>query len=142
MNRHDAAAVAVDPTLTRRRATAAAREAAELLDDAGIPIGRRAWIVASGADDARTARIAAAVAESVGGARLILHNPNDPDNLVFQRRLPGQRRGGVYLNAAWMSASARIVIGDASRVAQGLCGSFNPPESVSADDLGADVVLD
>ncbi len=142
MNSDDLVAIAVDPTLPRRRAAAAAREAAAALDDAGIPIRRRCWIIAAGADDARTARIVAAVADSVDGARLILHDPHEPDDLIFQRRLPGQRRGGVYLNADWISASARIVIGNAETVARGLCGFFNPPESVDANDLDADLVLD
>ncbi len=142
MNSDDVVAIAVDPTLPRRRAAAAARRAAAALDEAGIPIRRRCWIVAAGVDDARTVRIVAAIADAVGGARLILHDPHEPDDLIFQRRLPGQRRGGVYLNAAWISASVRIVIGDAETVARGLCGFFNPPESVDADDLDADLRFD
>ena len=129
MNSDDVVAIAVDPTLPRRRAAAAARGAAAALDDAGIPIRRRCWIVA-------------AIADAVGGARLTLHDPHEPDDLIFQRRLPGQRRGGVYLNADWISASVRIVIGDAETVARGLCGFFNPPESVDADDLDADLRFD
>ena len=141
VNRDDVVAVAVDPMLTRRQATAASREAAELLADAGVPFAQRTWIVASGADEVRSARIAAAIADAVGSSRLVFHDPSEPDDLIFQRRYPGRRRGGVYLNAVWQSASARIVVGDADTVARGLCAWFNPPESVSADDLNADIVL-
>ena len=112
MNRDDVVAIAVDPTLTRRQAAVASREAAELLDEAGVPLTQRTWIVASGTDDVRAARVAAAIADAVGSSRLIVHDPTEPDDLTFQRRIPGQRRGGIYLNAAWQSASVRIVCGD------------------------------
>jgi len=141
MNHDDQVAIAFAPTLTRRRAEVLAREAAHMLDDAGVPFNQRTWIIASGADDIRSARIAAAAADAVGSSRLIFHDRTDPDDLIFQRRYPGQRRGGVYLNHVWMQASVRIVLGDGGTVARGLCAFFNPSESVSADDLNADVLI-
>ena len=66
MNHDDQAAIAVASTLTRRRAEALAREAAQMLDDAGVPFNQRTWIIASGADDLHTARIAAAPGCAIG----------------------------------------------------------------------------
>ncbi|MCY3557539.1 MAG: hypothetical protein OXH13_02685 [Chloroflexi bacterium] len=141
MNHDDQAAIAVASTLTRRRAEALAREAAQLLDDAGVPFNQRTWIIASGADDLHTARIAAALVAAVGPSPLTLHDRTEPDGLIFQRRQPGQRRGGIYLNAEWQSASVRIACGDPLVLVEGLSGWFNPRETLSPEDLNATLLL-
>ena len=141
MNRDDQVAIAIAPTLTRRRAEALAREAARLLDDAGVPFNQRTWIIASGGDDTRSARIAAALADAIGPSSLIFHDKAESDDLVFQRRQPGQRRGGIYLNAEWQSASVRIACGDPLDLVVGLSGWFNRRETLRAEDLHATLLL-
>ncbi len=140
MNRDDDVAIAVDPTLTRRRAAVAAQDLARQLAEARVPLGQRVWIIAA-ADDLRIARIASAITESIGGSRLLVHNPHELDDLVFQRRYPGQRRGGLYLNAHWQQASIRIVVGEIDVVAHGLSAWFNPAEAARSEDLNADLVV-
>ncbi|MCY3567974.1 MAG: hypothetical protein OXH38_05065, partial [Chloroflexi bacterium] len=125
MNHDDRVAIAVAPTLTRRQAEVLAREAAQLLDDAGVPFHQRTWIIASGGDDTRSARIAAALTDAVGPSPLTFHDRTEPDGLIFQRRQPGQRRGGVYLNHEWQSASVRIGCGDPLDLVEGLSGWYN-----------------
>lgn len=48
------------------------------------------------------------------GYRVLVHDPHDPDGLLFQQRYPGERRAGIYLSQAFQSASARIVVGEAA----------------------------
>ena len=43
--------------------------------------------------------------------RTVAHDARDPDQQVFLERYPGEPRGGIYLNAAFMQASVRIVTG-------------------------------
>ena len=85
--------------------------------------------------------MASAISDHIGGARLVVHDSREPDGLIFQRRIPGQRRGGIYLNAAWQSASVRIACGEPRRVLFGLCGWFNRPARLRQEDLNADLVL-
>lgn len=140
--RHDDVAIGLEPTLPLRRAAIVARRIARRLDEAGVPGEQRVWIVAAGAGDDVVARLSAAVADAVGDAALVIHDPRDPDELIFQRRIPGQRRGGVYLNHHWQQASCRIVVGDAELVAVGLSAWFNGRGKVCGEDLGADLVID
>ena len=112
------------------------------LDEAGVPSRQRVWIVAAGADDETLARLSAAIADAVGDAVLAIHDPREPDDLIFQRRVPGQRRGGIYLNHHWQQASCRVVVGDAEVVAAGLSAWFNGRGRVFGDDLGADIVVE
>ncbi len=46
--------------------------------------------------------------------RVLVHDPHNPDSLLFQQRYPGERRGGVYLSQAFQNASIRIVVGEAA----------------------------
>ena len=108
----------------------------------GCRRSQRTWIVATAGDDEAAARIAAAVSDVSGGARVVVHDPREPDDLTFQRRLPGQRRGGVYLNHVWQSASVRIGCGDGLALVDGLSAWFNPVARLSADDLHADLLID
>ena len=140
VGRGDDVAIALAPQISLRRAAVVARRVSQRLDEAGVPSGQRTWIVAAGADDETVARLSAAIAEAVGDATLIIHDARDPDGLIFQRRLPGQRRGGIYLNHHWQQASRRIVVGDPDSVAVALSAWFNGPGQVCADDLDADVV--
>lgn len=141
IGRHDDVAVAVSDRLSRDAATRLLRRINDRLSEAAVPVSQRTWIVATAGDDEAAARIAAAVSDVSGGARVIVHDPREPDGLTFQRRIPGQRRGGVYLNHAWQSASVRIGCGDALELADGLSAWFNRRELVRSDDLSASVVL-
>lgn len=141
MNRRDDAAIAFAPSLPVRRASLLARRIARRLDDAGVPAAQRIWIVASSGDDESAARLTAAISTQASGARLLIHDSREPDDLTFQRRIPGQRRGGIYLNAAWQSASIRIACGDALDLVDGLSGWFNPRSALREEDLNATLLL-
>jgi len=43
--------------------------------------------------------------------RTVAHDARDPDQQIFLERYPGERRGGIYLNAAFLQATVRIVTG-------------------------------
>ena len=135
IGREEEVAVAVDATLRPSRAAVYARRVQEAL--AAVPPAQQTWIVTAGADDVQTAAVAAAVGEVIGAADLVIHDPQDADALVFQARYPGERRGGIYLNARWQAASVRIVIGEAERAAEGMAAWFNAGR-VEAAHLAAD----
>lgn len=137
----DDVAIAVSDRLSADVAARLAREITELLSEAGVPRGQRTWIVATRNDDEAAASTASAISDHIDGARLMIHDSREPDGLTFERRIPGQRRGGIYLNAAWQSASVRIACGEPRRVLFGLCAWFNRPTQTRPEDLGADVVL-
>ena len=141
VDRADDVAIAVSERLSGDVAGALAEAVAARLDGAGVPMAQQTWIVASAGNDERAARTTAAISDYSGGARLIIHDPRDLDGLVFERRHPGQRRGGVYLNARWQAASVRIVCGEPLEVARRICAWFNPPRAVQVSDLRADLVL-
>ncbi len=136
IGRDDDVAIAFAPTISPRAAARAAERIARRLDDAGAPRNQRIWIAAAGGDQ-QMARLASAIAGAIGDSALILHDPRDLDGLIFQRRVPGQRRGGIYLNAAWQTASVRIAVGAALDLVDGLSGWFNRCASLRADDLHA-----
>ena len=139
---HDEAAIALDPALAPAEAARLAAEAARRLDAAGVPARQRTWIAAAGAGDEAAALLLAAIEPSARGSRLALHDPQDADGLVFQRRFAGERRGGAFLNADWQRASVRIACGDEGRVLAGLAAWFTPAAILDAGtDLRADAVL-
>ena len=139
---HDAAAIAFDPTLAPESATRLAAEAARRLDAAGVPARQRIWIVGAGADDMAGALLLAAIEPYTRDSRLALHDPQDADGLIFERRFSGERRGGVFLNADWQRASVRIACGDRARVLAGLAAWFTPAAMLDPEtDLRADAVL-
>lgn len=137
----DDVAVAVADRLSQDVAAQLTRRINERLDQAGVPVAQRTWIVATTGDDEAVARIVAAVSDFSGGARVIVHDSREPDDLTFHRRIPDQRRGGVYLNHAWQAAAVRIACGDPLIVVDGLSAWFNQIARLSADDLHADVLL-
>ena len=137
----DYVAVAVSDQLGPDLASRLFRLINDRLDQVGIPLTQRTWIVATSGDDSAAARIAAVVSDVSGAARLIVHDPQEPDDLIFQRRIPGQRRGGIYLNAAWQSASVRIGCGDADDLVVGLAAWFNAPGQVQPEDLQANLTI-
>lgn len=137
----DDVAVAVSDRVSPDDASELSARINDRLDQAGVAASQRTWIVATAGDDEAAARIAAAISDVNGGARVIIHDPQEPDGLTFQRRNPGQRRGGVYLNHAWQSASVRIGCGDGLALADGLSAWFNSAAQLSADDLNADLLL-
>ncbi len=141
LSRRDDVAIAFASTLPLLAASRFARQIGMRLDEAGVPATQRAWIVASTGDDESAARLAAAISPHTSGARLVFHDPREPDGLTFQRRLPGRRRGGIYLNAAWQSASVRIGCGDAMDLVDSLSGWFNRRETLRAEDLHATLLL-
>lgn len=137
----DDVAIAVSDRLSPESAAHLLKRINGWLDEAGVAASQRTWIVATAGDDEAAARIAATISDVNGGARVIVHDPREPDGLTFQRRNPGQRRGGVYLNHAWQSASVRIGCGDGLALADGLSAWFNSAAQLSADDLNADLLL-
>ena len=142
LDHRDDVAIAVSDRLLPDRAARLSRRVNDRLDQAGVPVSQRTWIVATTGDDEAAARIAAAVSDVSGGARVIVHDSREPDGLTFERRVPGQRRVGIYLNHAWQSASVRIGCGDGLALADGLSAWFNAAAELSADDLRADVLID
>lgn len=139
--RGDDVAIAVSDRVSGDVAARVAREITAWLSAAGVPRSQRIWIVATRSDDEAAASTVAAISDHVDGARLIIHDSREPDGLTFQRRIPGQRRGGIYLNAAWQSASVRIACGEPRRVLFGLSAWFNPPARLRLEDLNADLLL-
>ena len=145
--RHDRAAIAVSPAISPARAAELAEKITARLNQAGVPPSRRAWIVAqtdrtdSPNAEAQTAAVLAALSDAIGASPLTVHNPRDADNLIFRRRPPEQKRGGVYLNAQWMKAAVRIACGPPDELAAGLCAWFNDPASLEPADLSATLVL-
>jgi len=142
IDHRDDVAIAVSDRLLPDRAARLSRRVNDRLDQAGVPVSQRTWIVATTGDDEAAARIAAAVSDVSGGARVIVHDSREPDGLTFQRRNPGERRGGVYLNHAWQSPSVRIGCGDGLALVDGLSAWFNAAAELSPDDLHADVLID
>ena len=139
---HDGVAVAFDPALAPEATARLAAETARRLDAAGVPARQRTWIIGAGADDVAAALLLAEVEPFARGSRLALHDPQDADGLIFERRLPGQRRGGVFLNADWQRASVRIACGDEARVLAGLAAWFTPAGMLNPEtDLRADAML-
>jgi len=141
VGRGDDVAIAVSDRLAADFAARLSKGISERLTEMGVPVAQRTWIVATMGDDEAAARIAAAVSDVSGGARVIVHDPREPDGLTFERRIPGQRRGGVYLNHAWQSASVRIGCGDGLALADGLSAWFNSAAQLSVDDLHADLLI-
>ena len=142
--RHDRAAIAVSHRIGAPRAAELAERITSRLDRAGIPARRRIWILAAapGLDlDSEAAPVLAALADSIGSAPLVLHDPRDADSLIFRRRPPNQKRGGIYLNAQWMQATVRIACGPPHELAAGLSAWFNDPASLAPADLSATLVL-
>ena len=141
IDHRDEVAIAVSDRVLPDRAARLSRRINERLDQAGVAVSQRTWIVATTGDDEAAARIAAAVSDVSGGARVIVHDSREPDGLTFQRRNPGERRGGVYLNHAWQSASVRIGCGEPLALVDGLSAWFNQVARLSADDLHADLLI-
>ena len=141
VGRRDDVAIAVSDRLAPRVASDLARQLSDRLRQAAVPVGQRTWVVATRTDDEAAARVAAAISDLIDGARMTIHDSREADDLTFQRRIPGQRRGGIYLNHEWQSASVRIACGDPKRVLFGLSAWFNAPARLKQEDLDADLVL-
>jgi hypothetical protein len=141
VGRGDDVAVALSDRLPSDSATLLARVITARLHEAAVPRNQRTWIIATRQDDEAAAVLVAAISDQIDGARLIIHDAHEPDDLTFQRRIPRQPRGGIYLNHAWQSASVRIACGEPRRVLFGLCAWFNPAAQLRAVDLNADLVL-
>ena len=141
LDHQDDVAIALSDRLNPETAATLAQQITDRLTQAAIPPSQRTWIVATRTDDEAAARVAAAISDQIDEARLIIHDPQDPDNLTFQRRIPNQRRGGIYLNHHWQSASVRIACGPPRRLVFGLTAWFNQPNQLHAEDLGASLLL-
>ena len=141
--RHDRVAIAVSPAIGPERAAQLAEQITARLDQAGVPPQRRAWIVAAAEDtDAETIAVINALSDAIGPAPITLHDPRDPDQLIFRRRPPNQRRGGIYLNAQWMQSNIRIACGAPANLAPHLAAWFNDPTTLNpANDLDATLTL-
>ena len=141
VERGDDIAIAMSDRLAGDAATRLAQAITARLQEAAVPRDQRTWIIATRNDDEAAAALVAAVSDHIDGARLIIHDAREPDGLIFQRRIPGQRRGGIYLNHAWQSASVRIACGEPRRVLFGLSAWFNGPRQLDEPDLNATVCL-
>ena len=137
----DDVAIAVSVQLSPDVAANLAETIEQRLRDAAVPLNQRTWIIASSGDDESAARTIAAISDFAEGARVTVHDARDPDGLIFQRRIPGQPRGGIYLNAAWQSASVRIGCGDPQDLVLGLCAWFTAPGQIFSEDLQADLSI-
>ena len=137
----DAVAIAVSDQLPADTAERLASQIAERLDRLSAPTSQRTWIVATSGDDEQAARVVATIETHAAGAGVLVHDPRELDELIFERRLPGQRRGGVYLNALWQSASVRIACGEPLELVNGLSAWFNPVDRLRAADLQADLLM-
>lgn len=142
--RHDRVAIAVAPSIAPARAADLAEKITARLNQAGVPKNRRAWIVAqtdSSHADAQAAAVLAALSDAIGSSPLTLHDPRDADGLIFHRRPPNQKRGGIYLNAQWLQATIRIACGQPAELAAGLSAWFNDPATLASKDLAATLIL-
>ncbi len=141
LDRSDDIAIAVSDRLPGDAAARLAQAITARLQEAAVPRDQRIWIIATRNDDEAAASLVAAVSDHIDGARLIIHDSRETDDLTFQRRIPGQRRGGIYLSHAWQSASVRIACGEPRRVLFGLSAWFNGPRQLDESDLNATVCL-
>ncbi len=137
----DDVAVAISDQLASQATEDMVRRINDRLSEARVPSSQRTWIIATTGDDEAAAKSAAVVSDLSGSARVVVHDPRELDDLTFVRRIPGQRRGGIYLNHAWLAASVRISCGNPLEVVDGLSTWFNPVARLSADDLHADLLL-
>ena len=125
-----------------------AAEALRAAEAAGLPAERVTMIMGAGLWTANAAAAAAALERELPGpARIVAHDARDPDALIFQRRLPGERRGGLFLNAHYQRASVRILTGAVAAhpaagwggggdaVLPGLAGAFNTAQALNITTL-------
>ncbi|MEE9277085.1 MAG: lactate racemase domain-containing protein, partial [Dehalococcoidia bacterium] len=90
-----------------------APELLRVIEGEGVPRGQITLIVGAGLHRGMTQEelerlLGAEIARSY---RIVVHDARDPDSQIFLERYPGERRGGIYLNAHFMRASVRIVTG-------------------------------
>ena len=85
----------------------------EALATAGVPHHQITLIVGGGLHRPMTpAEVATLLGDDVAASyRTVMHDARDPDQQIFLERYPGEPRGGVYLNAAYMQATVRLVTG-------------------------------
>ena len=85
----------------------------EALASAGVPDGQITLLVGGGLHTPMTrAQIDGLLGPAVTARyRTVAHDARDPDQQIFLERYPGEPRGGIYLNAAFMQATVRIVTG-------------------------------
>ncbi len=140
-SRGDDVVVAVSDRLSTDEVDRLTRVVSAWLQENSVTGDRRCWLVATSGSDEAAARTAAAISDAAPGARVLVHDRRDLDGLIFERRNPGERRGGVYLNAVWQSAGLRIGCGDALELVDGLSAWFNEVGQLSADDLDCDALL-
>ena len=141
IRRNDDVAIALSDQLSPSVAADAAQLISRRLDEAAVPRSQRTWIIATRDNDQAAATIAAAVSDHVAGAQMVIHNSREPDEVTFQRRVPGQRRGGIYLNHAWQAASVRIGVGEAMDLLSGLSAWFNQRDRLRVDDLAVSLLI-
>ena len=125
-----------------------AAEALHAAGAAGLSPERVSLIMGAGLWTANVAAAAAALERELPGAGHILaHDGRDPDALIFQRRHPHERRGGLYLNASYQRASVRILTGavlahpaagwsgGGDAVLPGVAAAFNTAQTLSTTTL-------
>ncbi len=83
----------------------------EAVGAAGVPPERVTILLGGGLHPLKP-DVRSLLGETVaGGYRVLVHDAQDRDRLIFLGRYPGAPRGGYYLHAAFQRASARIVTG-------------------------------
>ena len=90
-----------------------APELLRVIEGAGVPRDQITLIIGGGLHRAMTPEEQETLlgAEIVRSYRVVMHDARDPDGVVFLERYPGERRGGIYLNAHYMRANVRVVTG-------------------------------
>ena len=90
-----------------------AQEVLGVIESRGVPRERITLIVGAGLHRAMSAEeIERLLGEEIARRyRIVMHDARDPDGVTFLQRYPGERRGGIYLNSAYLRASVRIVTG-------------------------------
>jgi len=84
-----------------------------VVEGAGVPREQITLLIGTGLHRGMSAEELDSLlgAEVAQDYRVVVHDAQDPDSLTFLRRYPDERRGGIYLNSAYMDASVRIVTG-------------------------------
>lgn len=85
----------------------------EALAQGGVPNDQITLLIGGGLHEPlSTAQIETLLGPQIARRyRTLAHDARDPDQQIFLQRYPGEPRGGIYLNAAFMQASVRIVTG-------------------------------
>ena len=133
-------AIALDPGAPNEVTDELLDGLAKVVEAAGRPASRVRTIEATAWDGGWSG-------DPGGRDSLLQHDAHDPDGLIFLRRYPDERRGGVYLNGAFMRAAKRLAVavcaphwiagysGASTTVFPGLAGAHNTARSLNVANV-------